>query len=179
MRAHYYYYHQQNATTGIQILKLEIPDLVPGVHDGVAVYYSPGLNLEVLCMAEVGPVLDVNARYIRASEFLSCGPVARSALVAAWPIIGSKLFFEEGVGEDLVGLIRRVCGVELDIVEQRGEVYGEGLVYDWDERVFLGTGRWGDEQMGSVFGGGVSDSSSVGTSLFRYDGFLRGMIVID
>jgi len=173
------YYHLRNSATGIQILKLEFPDLTPSIHGDLIVYDSPASEMELLPMAEVGPLLKVSTSYIRSSEFLSCGSIPRSAVVATWPVIGSKLFFEPGIGHSLVELIGHVCGKEMDAVEQRGAMPSEGLVYDWNESVFVGRDRWGDERMNPGFGSGTINPRPAGTNLFRSEGFLRGMIVMD
>lgn len=178
----YYYYNDQNSATGVQILKLEFVDLQLGFRDDVGVfyYYSPGLGVQLLPMAEVGPMLHVNKSYIRPSEFLSCGPIQWSAVAAAWPVIGSKVFFEPGVGEDLVVLMGHVCGREMEGVdEQKGGAQSESLVYDWNSREFLVREGCEEGRGDSVVSGGVSHFRPMGTSLLRCEGFLRGTIVMD
>ena len=177
------------------ILQIEVPDLVRTIQAGsgvddeflLPVWQNPGRsNDKWLCMAEIGPVLGIDPRSIRSSEWLACGHVLRSRFSAAWPIIEGKLFFEQGNGEDIIDLFTYVCGREPDYVRQ--DIVASRYTYDWDTRVFLDTTEWNRQESSAQVGGGFASanvglgyaaSHSTRSVLTGHIGFLRGMIVMD
>jgi hypothetical protein len=138
-----------------------------------------------LCMTDVAPLLNVDLRQMRASEWLSCGSIPRCRYLAAWPIIGGKLHFEEQKSEDLEELLTYLCGQTLDYVQEYED--SGRFEYDWDERVFFEKEDW-DGRSESGHQSGLT-SARVGLDLaasrfassptFGYAGYLRGMIIMD
>ncbi|KAF2849688.1 hypothetical protein T440DRAFT_508519 [Plenodomus tracheiphilus IPT5] len=171
------YEHHTNGATFIQILRLNIPDLIPTTTpNGIPILYSPSTTTTLLHVPTLAPVLGVNPIYTHASEYLSCGPMPRSAFSAAWPIIRSSLYFEQDYAEYLVDLMIEVCGRVVDGDVGVGDEEDGGVVYDWEDRAFV-------EVEGLREGYGVASAGGAGgdarSGLFGYEGFLRGMRVME
>jgi hypothetical protein len=140
---------------------------------------------EWLRMADISPLLGIDPGHLRASEWLSCGSIARFRYLAVWPIIEGRLHYEEQKSEDLEELLASVCGMSRENVQ----VYDDSgsFEYDWNGRTFFKKEEW-DERSGSVDRSGLP-SASVGLdlaasrfarpSVFGYAGYLRGMIIMD
>jgi hypothetical protein len=138
-----------------------------------------------LCMTDVAPLLGIDLRHLRASEWLACGSITRPRYSASWPVMGGKLHFEEQESEDLAELLTFVCGETPDHVREYEDSGCFG--YDWDERAFFEKEDW-NERSESVYQSGLT-SGGVGLDLvasrfassptFAYAGYLRGMIIMD
>lgn len=138
-----------------------------------------------LCMADIGPLLDIDPRYIRPSEWLACGSIPKSRYSAAWPIIGGQLYFDEERSEDMVDLFTHVCGYVPDHFREHDD--SERYEYDWDDECFVRTERWRTSSAsiqetsvaGAGLGLGLAVSQFVRPTPFGYAGYLRGMVVMD
>jgi hypothetical protein len=136
-------------------------------------------------MAEIGPLLDINPRLIRSSEWLACGSIPRHRYSASWPIIAGQMFFEEGKSQDLIDLFAYVCGHPPDYVSQYHDC--GRYEYDWNMGMFVETDAWvvqhaSEYQKGALNGGvglGLAASTFARPGLFGYTGYLRGMRVMD
>ncbi|KAI8941554.1 hypothetical protein NX059_002769 [Plenodomus lindquistii] len=189
---HAHHHHYTSSSPHILILRLSIPNLLPTLtQNAIPTSYSPHTNLHLLHMHAIAPYLDLNINPIstpttRAAEYLSCGPIPRSALSAAWPVIGSCLYFEPGRGVDFRALVGEVCGFvggdgddDDDDDDDEGGERGEE-VYDWEERAFVR----GEQEESGEYGYGVvtgvgAERWGGGGGLLGCDGFLRGMRVMD
>lgn len=192
MRA--YQLHLQGSSA-IQILRLNVSDLFQTLRTGsedsgdsfIPVWIGPAPNSgEWLCMAEVVPLLGIDPWYIRPSEWLSCGPVLPSRLSAVWPIIGERLFFEEGTGHDLVALFTRTCGRMPDRI--RSAMTTNRYEYNWNDNAFDVRQVFGVKPLTlrargrfptSALGLGVAALSFTRPTSFGHAGFLRGMVIMD
>ncbi|KAF1940525.1 hypothetical protein EJ02DRAFT_423865 [Clathrospora elynae] len=178
----------------IQIVQINASSLIRtvqiGSEDGhgslIPVWQGPaGGSDNWLCMAEIGPLLGVDPRYVQKSEWLACGSVPSFRYSSAWPIIDGKLFFGEETGEDLVDLFTCVCGHPPDYIRQH-ENSGR-YEYNWESGRFLETDWWRNrnssvQQSGlasSRVGLGVAASRFAHPTIFGHTGYLRGMIVMD
>jgi hypothetical protein len=140
---------------------------------------------EWLCMTDIAPLLDVDPRQLRASEWLACGSIIRHRYSAAWPISGGKLHFEEQKSEDLEELLTYLCGQTPDRVQEYED--SGRFEYDWDERAFFGKGDWNarsepmyqSEPTSAGVGLDLATSRFASSPTFAYAGYLRGMIIID
>ena len=138
-----------------------------------------------LCMADLGPTLGVDPIYIRPSEWLACGSISKARFSAAWPIIGGRLYFNEGRSEDLVDLFARICGHVPERFPEHD--VSERYEYDWEGECFVGAERWGDASesiqetsvAGAGLGLGLAVSQFARPTPFGYAGYLRGMVVMD
>lgn len=138
-----------------------------------------------LCMADIGPLLGIDARYIRPSEWLACGSILKSRHSAAWPIVVGRLYFEEERSEDLVDLFTHVCGYVPDRCREHDD--SERYEYDWDDECFLEVehGRTPSASLqetsvaGAGLGLGLAVSQFARPTPFGYAGYLRGMVVVD
>ncbi|CBX99086.1 predicted protein [Plenodomus lingam JN3] len=182
--------HTAAGATRIQIIRLNIPDLIPIstpiLDDEQASYttlYSPSTHCQLLHVPSLAAELDLGPVYTRRlSEYLACAPIPRSVMSAAWPVIGGRLFYEEEEeGWDVRDLLGEVGGrVEGDNggLRRDEEEREGGMVYDWEERVFV-EARGFEQPNECVMAGAANLSSEVGPGLFGYDGFLRGTRVVD
>jgi hypothetical protein len=136
-------------------------------------------------MTDLEPLLGIDPRYIRPSEWLACGSISRARFSASWPIIGGRLYFNEGRSEDLVDLFTYVCGYEPDrFREHDGFEHHE---YDWDDGCFVRTEEWRTSTSsiretsvaGAGLGLGLAVSQFARPTPFGYAGYLRGMVVMD
>jgi hypothetical protein len=136
-------------------------------------------------MTDIAPLLGIDPGHLHASEWLSCGSIARLRYSAAWPIIEGRLHYEEQKSEDLEELLTSVCGMspeDVQVYEDSGR-----FEYDWDERAFFEKEEW-DERSGSADQSGLPSASVeldlaasrfARPSMFGYAGYLRGMIIMD
>jgi len=177
----------------IQIVQIQasglVTDLVSsaGNHSALIPIWqgTKGREDRWLCLADLGPLLGVDPMYIRSSEWLACGSISKARFSAAWPIIGGRLYFNEGRSEDLVDFFARVCGYVPELFPEHdvSERYG----YDWDDECFVGTGRWRDASAsiqetsvaGAGLGLGLAVSQFARPTPFGHAGYLRGMVVMD
>jgi hypothetical protein len=138
-----------------------------------------------LCVADLAPLLEVDSRYSRPSEWLACGSIPKSRYSATWPIISGRLYFDEERCEDLVDLFTHICGHVPDQFRECDDSKQYG--YDWDDGCFVGTGE------SRVLSASIQETSVAGLGLglglavsqfarptpFGYAGYLRGMVVMD
>ena len=139
---------------------------------------------EWLSMADVAPCLGIDPKYLRPSEWLSCGSIPRSRYSVAWPIINGRLCFGQQEGEDLVELMTYSCGQLPDYVREH-ETSGR-FAYDWHQGTFFEEEEWARNKVsahGNVAGAGVglklAASPFACPSMFGHTGYLRGMIIMD
>ncbi|KAH7351377.1 hypothetical protein BKA66DRAFT_553916 [Pyrenochaeta sp. MPI-SDFR-AT-0127] len=137
---------------------------------------------EWLSMAEVGSILGIEPRYVCKSEWLARGHVPSYRFSAAWPVVGDKLFFDQGRGEMLATLFTHCFGHIPDFVQHNQD--SGRHVYDWDVEAFVETDWWKNQRAGNQFVEGHPMVAAIGFQRSRlawygYAGFLRGMIVMD
>jgi hypothetical protein len=136
-------------------------------------------------MADIRPLLAIDPKYIRPSQWLACGSISKSRYSAAWPIMSGRLYFDEEKSEDLVDLFTDVCGYAPDRYRERD--LSERYEYDWDDECFVGVGRWPTSSAsiqettvaGAGLGLGLAASHFARPTPFGYAGYLRGMLVMD
>ncbi|KAH6846210.1 hypothetical protein B0T12DRAFT_219536 [Alternaria alternata] len=177
----------------IQVVQIQASDLVTtlvgasGIHCALVPLWHGrrGGEDQWLCMADIGPLLDIDPRCIRPSEWLACGSIPRSRYSAAWPIIGGRIYFDEGSDKDLVDLFMDVCGYAPDRFREHNDF--QRYEYDWDEECFVGTESWRMSSAsiqetgvaGAGLGLGLAVSQFARPTPFGYAGYLRGMVVMD
>ncbi|CAN9379016.1 unnamed protein product [Alternaria alternata] len=177
----------------IQVVQIQASDLVTtlvgasGIHCALVPLWHGrrGGEDQWLCMADIGPLLDIDPRCIRPSEWLACGSIPRSRYSAAWPIIGGRIYFDEGSDKDLVDLFMDVCGYAPDRFREHNDF--QRYEYDWDEECFVGTESWRTSGAsiqetgvaGAGLGLGLAVSQFARPTPFGYAGYLRGMVVMD
>ncbi|KAL6708004.1 hypothetical protein ACN47E_003438 [Coniothyrium glycines] len=139
-----------------------------------------------LYIPEVAPILGVNAICDNDPDWLACGNVSKARFSAAWPIIGSRLMFEQGIGEHIKQLASALCDDELEI--ESTATGHEIFIYDWEEQTFLEVMNEDfsedatPQSSHSVSAGsfsGIAPNRSAALPFFNFAGYLRGMVVMD
>lgn len=137
---------------------------------------------EWLSLAEVRTILGIQPQHTHKSVWLARGHILSSRFVAAWPVIGDELFFNQERSENLIDLFTLYCGHEPDFTHHHQD--SGRYLYDWDIGAFVETDWWKRQHAGDRF---LSVRPVMAATRLQYPrlawygyaGFLRGMIVID